>query len=239
MSRQSHLSARMERIPAFTDAYDDGTPDLLRLADRRDQQSFRHSFAALLDLQVRKQADGALDPEISDCAALLRFAYRESLRVHDERWAQTVGLASPDIPPSVNAYHFPNTAAGAGLFRTHGGSFRPQDLTDGTFTEFADADTLRRFNTHLIGRDVEAARTADLLFFRQSEQRSPYHSMAIIHAAADAVVVYHTGRDGKRPGEVRRVQLTELLRHPDARWRPVPENPNFLGVYRWNILREN
>jgi len=28
------------------------------------------------------------------------------------------------------------------------------------------------------------------------------------------------------------------LHHPDARWRPLPENTNFLGVYRWNILRE-
>ena len=24
-----------------------------------------------------------------------------------------------------------------------------------------------------------------------------------------------------------------------TRWRPEPSNPNFLGVYRWNILREH
>jgi uncharacterized protein len=29
-----------------------------------------------------------------------------------------------------------------------------------------------------------------------------------------------------------------LLHHPDPRWRPLKENANFLGVYRWNILRE-
>jgi hypothetical protein len=29
------------------------------------------------------------------------------------------------------------------------------------------------------------------------------------------------------------------MQHPDPRWRPTPSNPNFLGVYRWNILRED
>ncbi len=53
-----------------------------------------------------------------------------------------------------------------------------------------------------------------------------------------AVVVYHTGPIGKAPGEMRRVTLAELLDHPSPRWRPVAGNSNFLGVYRWNILRE-
>ena len=51
-------------------------------------------------------------------------------------------------------------------------------------------------------------------------------------------LAYHTGPDGAWPGEIRRVTLASLLQHPDPRWRPVPGNRNFLGVYRWNILRE-
>jgi uncharacterized protein YfaT (DUF1175 family) len=51
-------------------------------------------------------------------------------------------------------------------------------------------------------------------------------------------VVYHTGPDGKNPGEMRRMTLADLLNHPSPKWRPVPGNDNFLGVYRWNILRE-
>ncbi len=51
-------------------------------------------------------------------------------------------------------------------------------------------------------------------------------------------VVYDTGPIGKEKGEVRRVSTEDLLHHPDLRWRPVPGNSNFLGVYRWNILRE-
>ena len=34
----------------------------------------------------------ALPPEITDCAALLRFAYREALREHDGRWASDLKL---------------------------------------------------------------------------------------------------------------------------------------------------
>ena len=54
----------------------------------------------------------------------------------------------------------------------------------------------------------------------------------------DDIVVYHTGPVGKKPGEMRRARLEELLHHPSPRWRPVEGNSNFLGVYRWNILKE-
>jgi hypothetical protein len=37
---------------------------------------------------------------------------------------------------------------------------------------------------------------------------------------------------------MRRMVLADLLRHPDVRWRPVAENSNFLGAFRWNLLRE-
>jgi len=54
----------------------------------------------------------------------------------------------------------------------------------------------------------------------------------------DDLVVYHTGPIDKRPGEMRLLRLSELLRHPSPRWRPVEGNNNFLGVYRWKILGE-
>jgi hypothetical protein len=54
----------------------------------------------------------------------------------------------------------------------------------------------------------------------------------------EAGVVYHTGPVHQAKGEMRRLLPNDLLHHPDARWRPLPENANFLGVYRWNILRE-
>jgi uncharacterized protein YfaT (DUF1175 family) len=53
---------------------------------------------------------------------------------------------------------------------------------------------------------------------------------------ADDWVVYHTGSTPADSGEVRKVRLSVLARHPDARWRPVASNRNFLGFYRLKIL---
>ena len=49
-------------------------------------------------------------------------------------------------------------------------------------------------------------------------------------------IVYHTGPDGASPGEVRKVSLADLERHPSPRWRPVAANPAFVGVFRLTIL---
>jgi hypothetical protein len=56
--------------------------------------------------------------------------------------------------------------------------------------------------------------------------------------SANELVVYHTGPVGNEPGEMRRMRLADLLAHPSPRWRPLTGNSNFLGVFRWNILRE-
>jgi uncharacterized protein YfaT (DUF1175 family) len=37
-------------------------------------------------------------------------------------------------------------------------------------------------------------------------------------------------------GEVRKVRLRDLMRHPSPRWRPVPGNPQFVGVFRLEML---
>ena len=71
----------------------------------------------------------------------------------------------------------------------------------------------------------------------------PFHSMIYLgpsQIARDGAryVVYHTGPDGEDPGIIRRLTTDELLHYPEPQWRPVESNPGFLGVYRWNILRE-
>ncbi len=50
-------------------------------------------------------------------------------------------------------------------------------------------------------------------------------------------ILYHTGPQDGGPGEMRRLTLDQLHRFPEPEWRPDPENPRFLGVYRWNILK--
>ena len=224
-----------------TDEFGDGTPDLLRLRSEDDRFAFRHWFAFLAE-SLYFQKIGERPPEVTDCAALIRFAYREALSKHDALWANRWNLAQlPGLPP-IRKYEYPHTALGAGLFRTRPGAFAPDDVSDGAFAEFADAESLRIYNTYFVSRDLSAARPGDLLFFRQAEHRMPFHTMIYLGESyfgpGSGWLIYHTGPADGRAGEIRRVTVSELQRHPEFRWRPLPQNPAFLGVYRWNILRE-
>jgi uncharacterized protein YfaT (DUF1175 family) len=224
-------------VPDAGDRFGDGTPDFLRLHTAADRSAFRAWFTALADMAATLPPE-RLPHEINDCAALLRWCYRGALHAHDEAWQATMPLETLPPLPSVGQYTYPLTPLGANLFRVRAGNYASDDGANGSFAQFADAKTLWQHNTFFVTRDVRAARPGDLLFYRQLEQNSPFHSMILTGAAHDWAV-YHTGPIGNGPGEIRRVALDELLHHPDARWRPVPENSNFLGVYRWNILRED
>jgi uncharacterized protein YfaT (DUF1175 family) len=230
------ISAVVDSQPGWTDRFDDGTPDFLRLNDPADQAAFRRWFTLIAEYQaVRPLAD--VPAEISDCASLLRFAYREALKHHDDSWLVDSRIEVQVPPGEIRAWAYPHTPLGAQLFRTTPGPFVPADVTNGTFAEFADARTLVERNAYLVGRDVRLALPGDLLFYRQFSQSSPWHSMIVTRIGSDAAVVYDTGPDHGRPGELRRVAIAELLDHPQPQWRPLTSNPNFLGVYRWNILR--
>jgi uncharacterized protein YfaT (DUF1175 family) len=224
-----------------SDRFGDGTPDFLRLHAAADRAAFRAWFTTLADTAATLSPQ-RLPVEIVDCAALLRWCYRNALHAHDVAWLEIMPLDTMPPLPSVVQYVYPLTPVGTNLFRVRSGAYAYGDARNGSFAQFADAETLWQRNTFFVTRDVRAARPGDLLFYRQLEQNSPYHSMILTGAAHDWAV-YDTGPTGLWPnqtrGEVRRVALDDLTHHPDARWRPVPENSNFLGVYRWNILRED
>jgi hypothetical protein len=232
------------------DRYGDGTPDFVRLTDPADQAAFRRWFTLIAEYQaLRPQAEAPA--EITDCASLLRYSYREALKRHDENWFETSGFEVAAPPGEIRAWSYPHSPLGTALFRVKLGAFTTKDLTDGAFAQFADARTLVERNAYFVSRNVRVAQPGDLLFYRQFGQSSPWHSMIVTRSGATAEVVYDTGPDhdrsphGRRPvcggpgrpGEIRRVLLSELLDHPQPQWRPTPGNPNFLGVYRWNILR--
>ena len=240
--RRNHvISPARARVPVpdFTDSFGDGTPDFLRLDNDADRQAFRRWFTFLAEAQYFRSAPSE---EVGDCAALLRFAYREALRRHDGSWAAGMALPTPPPIPAIRQYDYPHTLLGANIFRIRDGQFAEVNLHDGSFGEFADASSLRRFNSHFLSRDLGVALPGDLFFFRQFNQTSPYHAMIYLgrsqlQPGTETYVVYHTGPIGNHPGEIRRPSLRELMAHPETRWRPVRDNPAFLGVYRWNILR--
>jgi hypothetical protein len=229
----------LRTMPDYHDTVGDGTPDFLRLHDPADRLAFRHWFTLLAESQYYRSKPL---PEIDDCAALLRFAYREAMRTHDAAWAHNVALPAPVSAGDIQQYQYPYTPLAADLFRVKGGAFSAADLRNGTFAQFADAETLWRHNTFSVGRNLAHAHPGDLLFFRQDGSHMPFHAMVFlghsqVEPGGEQFVVYDTGPEGNSKGIIKRLTVAELQTYPDARWRPIASNPAFLGVYRWNILR--
>ncbi len=235
-------TAAISVLPVAADSAGDGTPDFLRLQSRGDIEAFRRWFTFLAEAQYFQ--DPARRPaEIDDCAALIRYAYREALHAHDSAWAQSAALPLVPAFDSVEQYQYPYTPLGAALFRVAGGAYQPADAGGPAFAQFADAETLWHRNTYFIGRDLTRALPGDLLFFRQPTGHMAFHSMIYLGESqlrpdSHRYVLYHTGPDGSNPGEIRRWTVAELQHYPEPEWRPVDSNPAFLGVYRWNILRK-
>jgi uncharacterized protein len=197
----------------------------VRLADQDDRDAFRAWFVFLADVQFEQPA-----AEVIDCAALVRFAFREALRAHTPEWARRVGLPLTPRYPDVRSGPAP-TPEGWPLFRV-------SPPPDTRYAEFADARTLVSLNARRLGRDTAALRPGDLLYFQQPDQEQPDHLMVFVgpslfDAGASDWVVYHTGPTGVAdPGEVRKVRLADLAAHPAPRWRPHATNPHFIGVFR-------
>ena len=200
----------------------------VRLADESDRSAFRSWFTLLADAQFEHPA-----AEVTDCAALVRFAFREALRAHTPEWSRRIALPFTPLFPDVrSAPHA--TPAGWPLFRVSG-------ATPARFAEFADARTLIAQNSVPLGRDLARARPGDLLYFQQPGQQQPDHLMVLVGSSffeddGSDWVVYHTGPTGEGPGEVRKVRLSTLTQHPSPRWRPLTTNRHFVGIFRLHAL---
>jgi uncharacterized protein YfaT (DUF1175 family) len=189
-----------------------------------EKQSFRLWFTFLAESQFYLDP-AERPPEVKDCSALVRYAYREALARRGADWRARNPLPmAPGLPanPVRNGPHF-DTPQG----RRH----------------FADASTLRSHNARALGHEFSRARPGDLLFYEQADEPGNWHVMVYLgdghyEKTGGPWVVYHTGPVGKHPGEVRRLSLEELLRHPQPRWRPVRGNAAFRGIYRWRLLDE-
>jgi uncharacterized protein YfaT (DUF1175 family) len=222
----------------MTDTRGDGFPDAAHL-DAGDRQAFRNWFSYIAETAFQSRR---LPAGVTDCAGLVRYAFREALRRHGARWRREFGrpirLASGD----VRAWNYPDGPLGVDLFRVRPGPFQPRDLRDGAFRQFADAHALWAYNTVFVSRRPSAVRQGDLLFFFQPGQSEPYHTMIFLRHSYyfphrhSAFVVYDTGDLGNGRSEIRMTPLRVLDRFPDPRWRPLLSNPHFLGFYRWKIL---
>jgi uncharacterized protein len=246
---RAELGPRGDDAPASevttstADSDADGIPDSAELRTHADRESFRRWFTAIAEAQFYEPSREWNEGQ-RDCAGLVRFAWREALRRHDRRWLARMGPAYEQVAPDVRAYTLERGPLGEKIFRASFGSFRESDLRDATFSEFADARTLRSHNVEFVSRDTRRAEPGDLLFFFQHwQQKYPFHVMIFLgpaRAASEGAsdwVVYHTGAAAADAGTVKKVRLAVLREHPDARWRPVERNRNFQGVFRLKILQ--
>jgi uncharacterized protein len=139
-------------------------------------------------------------------------------------------------------YYFPDIPfLGERLFRTTGGTFAPETVA-ADFAPLVSGTLLRNQSMVFVSKQLERAKKGDILcFFHPDNLQMPSHLMIYLGAPSslppeEGLVVYHTGPDGQAQGFLKKVRLNDLQRHPDPTWRPTPQNPNFLGVYRWKIL---
>lgn len=226
---------------AWEDSFGDGFPACARLDRPSDRENFTRWMTFLAEAVYYHPTPSAIE-EVQDCAALIRYAYRNALAAHTPAWHRAAGLPYGPGFGEISKYNYPQWPLGRRLFRTRPGPFLPSDLQGDAFAEFADARTLLRDNTFPVSRDVQAARPGDLLFFHQSEQAEPFHVILFVGRSyfqpqgADWMV-YHTGDLDGRRGAIRHLRAALLMQHPDPRWRPLAANPRFLGVYRLSLLR--
>ncbi|HSV31032.1 MAG TPA: DUF1175 family protein [Atribacteraceae bacterium] len=216
--------------PDYRDRDEDGFPDVAKLNTESDRRLFRERFVAIARSQLVVESSLWKN---KDCSGLVRFAYREALKRHDREWHARFGgpLAGSE---EVQAFRYPRIPVlGDRLFRIRPGKFAPG--TAGIdFSAFASAFYLFSYNALPIGRREESAQSGDLLFFYQPLFfEFPYHVMIYTGKGS---VIYHTGPVEGGEGQLIEASLYELRKHPDPRWRPVVDNPAFLGFYRWKIL---
>lgn len=239
-----HHEATLRIQPSVADADQDGLPDALERMTSDAKTAFVARFTAIAERQYQHIEDAW--PRVhQDCAGLVRYAFKEALKAETDRWKAThLGLPGGALPESRPPFYPELPFVGELPFRKRAGAFDPKASIESQFTAAPSAEILWQYNVRWMGSTLHKAKAGDLLFFRlPSPEGSRMHTMILLgdqagasHKAPATRVVYHTGLAPSEGGEVRLMQLRALLKHPDLGWRPTPDNPRFLGVYRLNLL---
>lgn len=225
------LSLGAVQDAGMLDSDQDGYPDALELSGAGERERFLEWFAAVAEAQYTAPAS---DWQYQDCSGLLRYAFVEALRPKTADWFAKFPYFPPVDAAPVRGLEYPAPLVSRSLFRTAPGPFRPDDVEAGRMVGLATAEELMRYASEPLGREAARARRGDLLFFvHPLAEGSAYHSMVYL---GEGRVVYHTGLRPEDGGEVRLLSLDALRQHPDSSWHPEPDNPYFLGYFRWKIL---
>ncbi len=124
--------AKVSVVSDYRDRDSDGFPDVTELFGDTDRLNFRRWFCAVAESQVFEE-NRRWDELNRDCAGLVRFAYIESLKPHDDAFfASYATLVSP-ANPDVKKYAYPDVPLlGTAVFRTAPGAFTCRPISAST-----------------------------------------------------------------------------------------------------------
>ena len=178
-------------------------------------QVFRAWFVRVINEQLRQ---GPTPRWVHrDCAGLVRFAVNEAFKTHDAGWLRANGMSSRQLPPPLQL-----TPAQSGLGKGW-------TTVDGRSSAFVTALALIQANSVFVSRDINQARSGDLLFFDQGDEQ---HLMVWM----GRYIAYHRGSSSTHDNGLRAVSVPDMLRWSDPRWQPSADNPNFIGVFKLGFL---
>lgn len=178
-------------------------------------QVFRAWFVRIINEQLRQ---GPTPRWVHrDCAGLVRFAVNEAFKPHDARWLRANGISASQLPPELQ------------LTRMQSGLGNGWTTVDGRHSDFVTALALIQANSVFVSRDINQARSGDLLFFDQGDEQ---HLMVWM----GRYIAYHRGSSNAHDNGLRAVTVPQMLQWPDPRWQPSADNPNFIGVFKLGFL---
>ena len=106
-------------------------------------------------------------------------------------------------------------------------------------TNFATAELLVVKNFTKISDEIgDSIQTGDILVFHREDQKKEdqWHLMILMESPWEQkkwLVTYHNGAHDETGG-VKKLWLNDLINAPQENWKPIKDNRNYVGVYRWN-----
>ncbi len=228
---KSNPIEKSNQLIRIEDVNGNNYPDFLEL-DTKDSHSFSYWFNSIILNIINGYI--TLPENYEDCAGLIRFAYKESLKKHDQIWIKATGFRGV-VKEDVQKYNYPDIPFyGTNIFKVDRKSITPD-----SFSNYASARVLVEMNMDFLSKNIEVAESGDILvFFHPEDPEFPYHVMVYFEdpVSFEQYSIYHTGPiDVFNKGEFRVVKTKNLYK-ADPTWMAVPENKNFMGVYRFKIL---
>lgn len=224
---QKGLERVLEFIPVESDLDNDGFPDILELQNSNQRDLFLQRLLLIAELQLLTISP-AWQSQQRDCAGLVRFSYIQALQQPSTRWFNRTGLQALKGLPAIDYQWQIYDDLMRQPFKIRPGTY----ASPGQFANFADAEHLLKYNTEFISKELKDGKPGDLLFFFNLQREdTPYHTMLLTQVDPDYEVIYHTGSEAG----LKKVKISYLQHSPD--FYPQKGNRNFMGVYRFKIIR--